>query len=111
MKNTLGIAIRSLRKQANLSLRELATKIEIDFTYLSKIENDKTDNRPPSADLIKKIAKALKGSESELLSLARRIPDDLKLKLTSSKSTMDFFRNMNTKDIEKFIEDYKKKSK
>lgn len=110
MKKTLGSAIRDLRKQANLSLRDLAFKIEIDFTYLSKIENDKTDNRPPSEDIIKKIAKTLKGSESELLSLAKRIPDDLKLKLTSSKSTLDFFRNMNTKEIEKFIEDYKKKN-
>ncbi len=111
MKKTLGTTVKDLRKQANLSLRELAAKIEIDFTYLSKIENDKTDNRPPSAEIIKKIAKSLKGSESELLSLAKRIPDDLKIKMTSSQSTMDFFRNMNTKELETFIEEYKKKAK
>lgn len=90
---TLGQKLRALRKDANLNLRDLGAKVQADFTYLSKIENDKTDNRPPSADLIKRLAKVLKADENELLTIAHRIPDDAKRALTN-KDALRFFRTI-----------------
>lgn len=111
MKETLGTKLKELRKNANLSLRELAAKLNIDFTYLSKIENDKTDESTPSVKILQKLASVLKTSESELLALAKRIPKDLEEKMTSNKATMDFFRTVSNKDLEEIIKEFKKKEK
>lgn len=40
---TLGERDRELRKAKNLTLRQVAAKVDINFTYLSKIENGKLD--------------------------------------------------------------------
>ena len=55
---TFGERIRDLRTAKNLTQRELADKVEINFTYLSKIENDKLEkDQFPREDTIKKLAK------------------------------------------------------
>jgi hypothetical protein len=40
---TLGERVRELRKAKGLTLRALAEKVQVNFTYLSKIENAKLD--------------------------------------------------------------------
>ena len=97
---TLGQKIRELRKRANLTLRQLGDKVDTDFTYLSKIENDKTDNRPPSEDLIRRIAKALRADGDELVSLVDRIPKDLEELLKKNKASVDFLRSAKGKSPE-----------
>lgn len=74
--NPFGKKIRELRKSADLSQRELAEKVDIDFTYLSKIEIGIMP--PPSEDVIKKLAKVLNADEDELFALARKIPSAIK---------------------------------
>jgi transcriptional regulator with XRE-family HTH domain len=91
---TLGEKIKALRKDADLSLRAVGKKVGVDFTYLSKIENDKTDNRPPSAELLKRLAHALRGDEDELLILAGRIPDEAKQAIVGDKYALRFFRTL-----------------
>ena len=49
--------LRTLRKQAQLSQRDLAERVGVDFTYLSKIENRRAD--PPSEAVLRSIAKEL----------------------------------------------------
>lgn len=39
---TFSKRVRELRKTRNLTQRELADRVGINFTYLSKIENDKS---------------------------------------------------------------------
>ena len=96
---TLGQKIKQLRKQANLSLRELEKKVDANFTYLSKIENDRTDDRPPSEDLLKRIAKELNTDADELLRLAQRIPNDVKKYLLKNKETLEFLRSAIDKNV------------
>ncbi len=38
-----GVRIRDLRRSKRLTQRELADRLEVDFTYMSKIENNKID--------------------------------------------------------------------
>jgi transcriptional regulator with XRE-family HTH domain len=58
-----------------LSQRALASKLGINFTYLSKIENERLDfGDYPSEELICKIARRLDADEDELLLLAEKIP-------------------------------------
>jgi transcriptional regulator with XRE-family HTH domain len=76
---SFGELIRKLRKARNLSQRELADKVKLNFTYLSKIENEKLDFAQfPSVETIEKLARALGANESELLLLAQKIPEDIK---------------------------------
>ena len=64
---TFGDRIRELRKAKNLSQRELASKVKVSFTYISKIENEKLDfGDYPSEELILKLATALDGDPDEL---------------------------------------------
>ncbi len=72
---TFGQRIRTLRKDLGLSQRELAQRVGIDFTYLSKIENDRSE--PPSEAVIKRLALELSADPDDLIVLAGKIPSDL----------------------------------
>lgn len=69
-----GSHIRELRKARGVSLRDLAERIKIDFTYLSKIENAKVE--PPSEQKIRAMAKELHVDEEELLALAGKVSNE-----------------------------------
>src|SRR5438477_11862479 len=74
-----GQKIRQLRKAKALTLRDVASEVEINFTYLSKIANGKFDfSDYPSEKLIRKLAKALGGDTDELLLLAQKVPDRIR---------------------------------
>jgi transcriptional regulator with XRE-family HTH domain len=71
-----GTRIRALRQAKNLTLRDLAKKVKVTFTYVSKIENRKLSfGEFPSNELILKLARALDADSDELLLLAEKIPD------------------------------------
>ena len=67
-----GARLRQWRIQAGLSLRELAARVGVNFTSLSKIENGTA--RPPSEDVIHRLATVLSADEEYLLTLSGRIP-------------------------------------
>jgi transcriptional regulator with XRE-family HTH domain len=70
-----GQRVRDLRKERGLTQRDLAARIGLDFTYLSKIETGALP--PPSEAAIARIADQLATSNDELLALARKVPSDL----------------------------------
>lgn len=73
---TLGARLRELRKARGLTLRELAEKAGVDFTYLSKIETGKLQYTP-GTDTIRKLAELLGADPLEFLSLADKLPPEL----------------------------------
>lgn len=66
---SFGKKILELRRQKRLTQRELAALLEVDFTYISKIENDGIPH-PPSEQLIRNMARVLSANAEELLDLA-----------------------------------------
>jgi transcriptional regulator with XRE-family HTH domain len=70
-----GSRLRELREGAGLSQRELADRVEINFTYLSKIENGVMP--PPSEGVILKLVEVLNTDRDELLTLGGKVPSDL----------------------------------
>lgn len=70
---TFGKLIRHARKDRGYSQRELAALLDVDFTYLSKLENDRADYAPKE-DVIRGLARNLGIDEEELIFLAGRIP-------------------------------------
>jgi HTH-type transcriptional regulator, competence development regulator len=106
---TFGERIRELRKAKNLSQRDLAQVVDVNFTYLSKVENGKLDfAQYPSEELIRKLARALDADEDELLLLAQKIPEAIKQRVMKRP---DMFRKMaalddkGLDDLDKAIDD------
>jgi transcriptional regulator with XRE-family HTH domain len=76
---TFGNRIRELRQAKNLTLRDVAKRVKVTFTYLSKIENQKLSfGEFPSDDLIVRLARVLRADPDELLLLAEKIPDSIR---------------------------------
>lgn len=77
--NRFGQKVRKLRLEKGLSLRDLAPKVGVGFTYLSKVENGRLDfGDYPGEALIRKLAKALDAEADELLLLAEKVPDRIR---------------------------------
>jgi transcriptional regulator with XRE-family HTH domain len=53
---TLGKAIKRLRRAAGLTQRDLATKLQVNSTYISHLEADRRD---PSIALLRKLGSTL----------------------------------------------------
>src|SRR6266498_2445075 len=85
MKQTLGERIRALRKGKGLTLRQLADATDLDFTYLSKIENNRLEHTP-SLKALQRIAEEL-----ELMALADKTPPFLR-DIVDNKEALQFFR-------------------
>jgi transcriptional regulator with XRE-family HTH domain len=93
-----GERLRELRKAKGYTLRGLAAKVGVGFTYLSKAENERLDyGNYPSDGLICKLAKALEADADEPLFLAKRIPDRKKRRILERP---DAFRKLTRLDDE-----------
>jgi transcriptional regulator with XRE-family HTH domain len=119
-KRTLGTEIRALRLQTKRSQRELADRVAkrlkeddrsgFDFTYLSKIENDRL---VPSAAVILALAAELNGNSDELLALAGKAPADIGEMFKKSEAARMFFRSalstsLSEEDWKKLLKDIQK---
>ena len=74
MKKNFGNIVRELREKKGLGIKRLAPDIGVSYTYLSKIENDKTK---PSEEFIEKIADYFEYEKEELLIRSGRLPKDI----------------------------------
>src|SRR6202048_4779959 len=72
---SFGALVRREREAKEIGLREMAKKIGVSPTYLSKIERG--DFNPPAEDKVKKIAEIIGRDSDELLALAGRVATDL----------------------------------
>jgi transcriptional regulator with XRE-family HTH domain len=90
METGFGARLRELRQERGMTLRSLAEAAGVDFTYLSKIENERVEHLP-SAETIRDLAQALEVDAMELLQLANKMPPEL-AKLTASPSARRFLQ-------------------
>ncbi len=79
-----GLRLRELRTKAGLSLSELASRTNVDITYLSKIENGVKS--PPSKKVILRLAEVLRVDAGELLILAGKAPLNIAKTKTGNES-------------------------
>ncbi|MFO1000300.1 MAG: helix-turn-helix transcriptional regulator [Planctomycetaceae bacterium] len=101
---TVGQRIREIRKSRNLTQRELADRVGINFTYLSRVENDRLDDeQTPREETLQRIAKALDADPDELLLLARRIPDAYRDRILSRPGVFRKLLNLSDSDLESLV--------
>jgi transcriptional regulator with XRE-family HTH domain len=72
---TFASLIRRRRHERGLSQRRLAAEVGIDFTYLSKLENNQS-GQSPGEDLIRRLADELDEDPEDLLAMAGKVPVD-----------------------------------
>ncbi len=102
---TVGQRIREIRKQRNLTQRELAERVGINFTYLSRVENDRLDaEQTPREETLQKIAKALRADPDELLLLARRIPDAFRDRILAKPGIFRRILKLSDSALEEMLE-------
>lgn len=87
---SFGKRLRQLRLERRFNQKELAARVGIDFTYLSKLENDRME--PPAEETIRRLCQALEVDPTELTLLARKVPSDLKPIITQSPLVPQFLR-------------------
>jgi len=86
-----GVTIKNLRRERKITQRSLAEKVGVDFTYISKIENERLENYP-SIDIIIKIAQALGTDADELILLAKKVPDTIRETIVDNELAAAFLR-------------------
>jgi transcriptional regulator with XRE-family HTH domain len=99
-----GQRVRALRQERGLSQRALASLIGINFTYVSKIENERLDfGEYPSEDLIYRIAAALEVDGDELLILAKKIPDRIRQRVFQRPDVFRALARCDDKTLDKVL--------
>jgi HTH-type transcriptional regulator, competence development regulator len=91
LAETFGSVLRDKRRQASLSQRELASQAGLDFSYISKLENDRLP--PPSADTIVLLSSILQCPSEELLALTGKLPQEVQEAVGTSKAAQEFLQN------------------
>lgn len=94
MKNkknkSFGSFVKDLRQNNGLSIKKLGSKLDINYSYISKIENN---HSIPSKNFIEKIAEIFGYDKEELMLRAGKIPEDIiEILKYNPKATADFLR-------------------
>jgi transcriptional regulator with XRE-family HTH domain len=97
----LGERIRELREARSLSQRELARRAGVDHSYVSKIENGRTE--VPSVDTLRALATVLEVEEVEMLGFADVLPGAF-ASIARSPEAMRFMRRAS--DLARSSEDW-----
>jgi transcriptional regulator with XRE-family HTH domain len=74
-REKFGALIRREREAREIGLREMAKKIGVSPTYLSKVERDEFP--PPAEDKVRKIAEIIECDTDDLLARAGRVSSDI----------------------------------
>lgn len=71
--------MREIRREWQLTQRELAKRLGVSFSYISKVENEKLRfGGYPSEKLILKLADILKTDAEELMLLTDKVPASIR---------------------------------
>jgi transcriptional regulator with XRE-family HTH domain len=85
---SLAERLKNARNDAGLTLDQLATEAGISKTYLWELEHDEEGEKRPSADILLRIANALKTTIAELLN--QPVVHVNRKKVDVSKSLIEF---------------------
>src|SRR5260370_20777764 len=90
MDITFGTMVRALGRRGGLSQRELAQRHNLDFSYISKVENGRLP--PPAADTIVLLCSILGVTADDLLAATHKLPTDVEENVSASATAQAFLR-------------------
>lgn len=86
-----GEMLRRLRAQHNISQRDLAERVGIDFTYISKIENG--SEQAPSEEVLIKMAEVFSVNKYDLIISAGKTPSDFSWVIRVDEEAQKYLRD------------------
>jgi transcriptional regulator with XRE-family HTH domain len=99
-----GERVRALRHGKGWTLRDLAGQVDVGFTYLSRIENERLNYGDyPSDSLIHRLADVLDVEEEELLILAKRIPEPIHRRVLQRPDAFRAFAKCDDKTLDRLM--------
>ncbi len=90
METDFGSYLREKRRSAGISQRQLADRVGVDFSYISKLENGRLP--PPAAGTIVRLAQAIGCAVEDLLAAAKKMPNGLNASLTAEPAALRFIQ-------------------
>lgn len=88
---TLGELIRNARTTLDITLRELARRLDVTPSYVSDIENDR---RVPSEEVLIRIAAALDLDANDLVARSGRLASDAEKYMRQTPAATTLFRKV-----------------
>jgi transcriptional regulator with XRE-family HTH domain len=88
--STFGSILKERRRAAGLSQRQLADQVGVDFSYISKLENDRL--QAPASETIARIAECIKCPVEELLAAAKKMPAGLNDSVVNEPAAVRFLQ-------------------
>ena len=85
-----GTFLREKRRAAGISQRQLADRVGVDFSYISKLENGRLP--APAAHTVLRLAQAIECPVEDLLAAAKKMPSDLNASLTAQPVALRFLQ-------------------
>ena len=99
-----GDRVRELRQQKGWRLLDLAERVGVGSTYLSRVENERLNYGDyPSDALIHRLADALDADEGELLVLAKRVPEPVKKRVLQRPDAFCAFATCDDATLDKLM--------
>lgn len=93
-----GQYFKELRREHKFTQRELAKRINVSHTYISKIENGALP--APSREMLENVARVYRlDSANELLIAAKIIPKDVKIAIQEDEELLRFLIETPIEDI------------
>ena len=101
-----GIRVRQLRVDKELTQRELAKRLGVSVSYVSKVENENLHfGDYPSEKFIHKLASELDADEDELLLLTDRVPAVIRQRIQQRPNAFRELASLSDKQLDGMLRD------
>lgn len=99
-----GQTVRERREQQGFTQRELADRVGVSVSYISKVENERLHfGDYPSEKFIHKLAVELSADEDELLLLTDRVPTSLRQRIRQRPEAFKKFADLDDKSMDALL--------
>lgn len=99
-----GRRVRELREQRGWTQKDLADRLDVSVSYISKVENERLHfGDYPSEKFIHKLAGELKADEDELLLLSDRVPDALRQRICERPEVFNAVAELDDKAMDQLM--------
>ncbi len=101
---SFGERVRELRLESGLTQQELANRLRVSVSYISKVENEKLHfGDYPSEKFIHKLADALVADEDELLVLTDRVPKAIRKRVRERPNEFRRLASLDDKSLRRLM--------
>ncbi len=89
-KKSFGAFLRKIRTEKGYSIKQLSPKLNVNYSYLSKLENG---HSMPSEEFVDRISNVFEIEKEELMVRAGKIPNDvIEILQNNPQAAIDFLR-------------------